>query len=60
MSDSLKATVIVIVPVLTISAKPVEDDELLEVPLDPPRLPALLVPALDELDDPFVAEAEPP
>jgi hypothetical protein len=40
MSDSLKATVIVIAPVLTISMRPeLPDDE--EELLDPPRLPAV-------------------
>jgi hypothetical protein len=60
MSDSLKATLIVIVPVLTISAKDepelpdVEDEELPEVELpalapEPPRLPA--VAPVEPLDD---------
>ena len=53
MSDSLKATVIVIVPVFTISAnaEPELPDELLDEP-EPARLPAL-PPALpeEELDD---------
>jgi hypothetical protein len=42
MSDSLNATVIVSLPELMISAKPVllDDDDV----LDPPRLPALVVP----------------
>jgi hypothetical protein len=67
MSDSLKATVIVIVPVLTISA----NDELDEPPdededeLDPPRLPAVDVPPAtpppppdeDELDDELLLAA---
>jgi hypothetical protein len=49
MSDSLNATVIVSVLVLTISMKPVEDDD--ELLLEPPRLPALVEPALElELD----------
>jgi hypothetical protein len=52
MSDSLKATVIVIEPVLTISIRPElleeEDDEL----LDPPRLPAV------ELEPEFELEPE--
>jgi hypothetical protein len=67
MSDSLKATVIVIVPVLTISA----NDELDEPPDDeadepePPRLPAVAMPPAnpppppeeDELDDELLPEA---
>jgi hypothetical protein len=40
MSDSLKATVIVIEPVLTISMRPEPLDDEVEL-LDPPRLPAL-------------------
>jgi hypothetical protein len=66
MSDSLKATVIVIEPVLTISTRPelvvVDDDELL---LEPPRLPAV-EPALelepepdDELDPVLELEPDP-
>jgi hypothetical protein len=63
-SDSLKATVIVSVPELTISTKPLEDellDEPLEPlePLEPPRLPALLEPAADELDDALDPEPDP-
>jgi hypothetical protein len=55
-SDSLKATVIVSVWVLTISTNPVDDDEPLELLLEPPRLPALLLPRLEELDDPLEPE----
>jgi hypothetical protein len=58
MSDSLNATVMVIVCALTISAKPL-DDELLAV-LVPPRLPALLLPALEEPEDPEDAEVPEP
>jgi hypothetical protein len=41
---------------LTISAKPVDEDELLSLLLDPPRLPALLLPVLEEPDDPVEPE----
>jgi hypothetical protein len=55
MSDSLKATVIVIVLVLTISANgEVEPAEFeADVELEPPRLPAVvpLGPFVEELDD---------
>jgi hypothetical protein len=65
MSDSLKATVIVIFDVLTISASPellVLDDE--EPLLEPPRLPALVVDVpleavLPELEDEEVPLDEP-
>ena len=68
MSDSLKATVIVIFFVLTISAKPELLDEVEVEPLlvEPPRLPALVVPVLplepgaaDELE-PTTSELEEP
>ena len=52
MSDSLNATVIVSVLVFTISAKPeleLEDPEPEEP--DPPRLPAVVEPEPEELDD---------
>lgn len=57
MSDSLNATVMVIVLVFTISANPApealdEEDELLELP----RLPALALPVPP---DPLVEEPEP-
>jgi hypothetical protein len=61
MSDSLKATVMVSVPVLTISANG-ELDELLDDELDP-RLPAVAEPPAkppppdDELDDELVLDA---
>jgi hypothetical protein len=67
MSDSLKATVIVIVPVLTISANaepaPLADPVELE-----PRLPAVVEPAppepVAEVDEPVellaLEEADPP
>jgi hypothetical protein len=55
MSDSLKATVIVIVLVLTISANDeVEPAEVAEdEELEPPRLPAVVAagPLVEELDD---------
>jgi hypothetical protein len=61
MSDSLKATVIVIEPVLTISTRPElldDEDELLP---EPPRLPAV-EPELDpdaEVEPELELEAEP-
>jgi hypothetical protein len=51
MSDSLNATVIVSVWVLTISAKVVLDEEELDEEDDPPRLPELVVEVPDE-DEP--------
>jgi hypothetical protein len=55
MSDSLNATVIVILPVLTISANELEPPDEVDEPVDPepPRLPAVVpVPPLaEELDD---------
>ena len=64
MSDSLNATVIVSVSVLTISANP-DPEPLLEEPEppDPPRLPAVVLPAPDpppdeELEDEL--EEDPP
>ena len=70
-SDSLNATVIVILLVFTISANevelPEEDEEPVEpVEPEPPRLPAVVpvAPLADELDDePLLAlldEVEPP
>jgi hypothetical protein len=62
MSDSLKATVIVIDPVSTISTNPVldDEDELLEPVelLEPPRLPAALEPvlALPVAEDPVLLD----
>jgi hypothetical protein len=63
MSDSLKATVIVILLVLTISANDelelLDESELLEE-VEPPRLPdVVLVPELDEelLDDELLPES---
>jgi hypothetical protein len=64
MSDSLNATVIVSVFVLTISANP--ELEPLEDELEPPRLPAVAAPPVaeddddddEELDDPL--EEDPP
>jgi hypothetical protein len=60
MSDSLKATVIVIVLVLTISAN--GELELAEVveELEPPRPPAVVpaVPAVDELDEDVLLDVE--
>jgi hypothetical protein len=53
MSDSLKATVIVIEPVLTISTRPELLDDEDELLLEPPRLPAVApVPELDPEPDP--------
>ena len=59
MSDSLKATVIVIEPVLTISTRPElleDDDELL---LEPPRLPAVELEPDPELTPEPELELEP-
>ena len=62
MSDSLNATVIVSVPVLTISANG-ELDPLLDDELDPPRLPAVAAPPArplppdEELDDELELDA---
>jgi hypothetical protein len=60
MSDSLKATVIVIVPVFTISANAEPLDEPLDE-LEPPRLPALVPPAPpdEELDEEELELLEP-
>jgi hypothetical protein len=65
MSDSLKATVMVMVLELTISANGVDDvpDEELEplVELEPPRLPALVAPAPPPvLDEPVELVELPP
>jgi hypothetical protein len=65
MSDSLKATVIVIEPALTISTRPELVDDEDELPVEPPRLPAVaLVAALESvpelaLDPELALEAEP-
>jgi hypothetical protein len=67
MSDSLKATVIVIAPVLTISTSPelLLEDEEEELPSEPPRLPAVEPelepePAVDpELELAFEPEPDP-
>jgi hypothetical protein len=59
MSDSLNATVIVILPVLTISANELDPPEAVDEPVvEPPRLPAVVpVPPLaEELDDELLLE----
>ncbi|HXD67612.1 MAG TPA: hypothetical protein VNV17_23500, partial [Solirubrobacteraceae bacterium] len=59
MSDSLKATVIVIEPALTISTSPELVDDEDELLAEPPRLPAVALVAPLEPDPELVLDPEP-